>query len=103
MFAIRQTKVFSTWLRGLRDQRAKQRIAGRLQRLKFGHFGDVEPVGCGVSELRIHEGRGYRVYFRRQRDEIILLLSGGDKKSQKRDIAQAHRIWKELGNGTGNH
>ena len=100
MYAIRQTDVFSTWLRGLRDHRAKQKITGRLQRLKFGHFGDVEPVGHGVSELRIHEGKGYRVYFRQQGDEIILLLCGGDKKSQQRDIAKAHRICKELGNET---
>jgi putative addiction module killer protein len=87
-------------MRGLRDQRARQKIAGRLRRLKFGHFGDVEPVGHGVSELRIHEGKGYRVYFRKQGDEIIFLLCGGDKKSQQRDIAQAQRIWKELENET---
>lgn len=98
MLVVRQTDDFSTWLRGLRDQRAKQKITGRLQRLRFGHFGDVKPVGHGVSELRIHEGKGYRVYFRRQGDEVILLLCGGDKKSQQRDIAQAHRIWKELEN-----
>lgn len=100
MFAIRQTDTFSSWLRSLRDQRAKQKITGRLQRLKFGHFGDVEPVGHGISELRIHEGKGYRVYFRQQGDEIIFLLCGGDKKSQQRDIVQAQHIWKELGNET---
>lgn len=100
MFVIRQTEVFSSWLRNLRDQRAKQKITGRLQRLRFGHFGDVEPVGHGVSELRIHEGKGYRVYFRQQGDEIIFLLCGGDKKSQQRDIAKAQSIWKELENET---
>tara|TARA_R110002124_G_scaffold92424_2_gene234689 strand:- start:2528 stop:2830 length:303 start_codon:yes stop_codon:yes gene_type:complete len=100
MCQIRQTDTFSSWLRNLRDQRAKQKIVGRLRRLKFGHFGDVEPVGHGVSELRIHEGKGYRVYFRQHGNEIIVLLCGGDKKSQKRDIAQAQRIWKELGNET---
>lgn len=100
MFVIRQTEVFSSWLRNLRDQRAKQKITGRLQRLRFGHFGDVEPVGHGVSELRIHEGKGYRVYFRQQGDEIIFLLCGGDKKSQQRDIANAQCIWKELENET---
>ena len=98
MFLLRQTDIFSTLLRGLRDQRAKQKITGRIQRLKLGHFGDEEPVGQGVSELRIHEGKGYRVYFRQQGNEIILLLCGGDKKSQQRDIARAHRLWKELGN-----
>lgn len=100
MFVIRQTDTFSSWLRSLRDQRAKQKIACRLQRLKFGHFGDVEPVGHGISELRIHEGKGYRVYFRQQGDEIIVLLCGGDKKSQQRDIVQAQRIWRKLGNET---
>jgi putative addiction module killer protein len=100
MFVVRQTEIFSSWLRSLRDQRAKQKITSRLQRLKFGQFGDVEPVGHGVSELRIHEGKGYRVYFRQQGDEIIFLLCGGDKKSQKRDIAKAQHIWKELGNET---
>ena len=100
MFVIRQTEVFSSWLRNLRDQRAKQKITGRLQGLRFGHFGDVEPVGHGVSELRIHEGKGYRVYFRQQGDEIIFLLCGGNKKSQQRDIAKAQSIWKELGNET---
>lgn len=100
MFAFRQTETFSSWLRSLRDQRAKQKIAGRLQRLKFGNFGDVEPVGHGISELRIHERKGYRVYFRQQGDEIIVLLCGGDKKSQQQDIVQAQRIWRELGNET---
>ena len=100
MFVIRQTDIFSSWLRNLRDQRAKQKITSRLQRLKFGHFGDVEPVGHGVSEVRIHEGKGYRVYFRQQGDEIIFLLCGGDKKSQQRDITKAQRIWKELRNET---
>ena len=100
MFVIKQTDVFSSWLRGLRDQKAKQKITGRLQRLKFGHFGDAKPVSHGVSELRIHEGKGYRVYFRQQEDKIIFLLCGGDKKSQQGDIAQAQRIWKELGNET---
>ena len=100
MLIIKQTNTFAIWLNGLRDLRAKRKIAGRLQRLKFGYFGDVEPVGQGISELRIHEGKGYRVYFRRQKQEIVILLCGGDKKNQQKDIAQAHRIRKELDNET---
>ena len=99
MITIKQTDEFARWLTGLRDQRAKQKIATRLQRLKFGHFGDVEPIGGGLSELRIHEGQGYRVYFRQNGQEIILLLCGGNKKTQQRDIRRAHEIMKELSNG----
>ena len=64
MLNVRQTNAFSSWLRSLRDQRARQKIVVRLQRMRFGHFGDVEAVGQGVSELRMHERKGYRVYFR---------------------------------------
>ena len=100
MITIKQTDEFARWLSGLRDNRAKQKIATRLQRLKFGHFGDVEPIGGGLSELRIHEGQGYRVYFRQNGQEIILLLCGGNKKTQQRDISRAHEIMKELSNGS---
>lgn len=100
MITIKQTDEFARWLSGLRDQRAKQKIATRLQRLKFGHFGDVEPIGSGLSELRIHEGQGYRIYFRQNGQEIILLLCGGNKKTQQRDIRRAHEIMKELSNGS---
>jgi putative addiction module killer protein len=100
VFTIRQTDEFAGWLASLRDQRAKQKVATRLQRLKFGHFGDVEPVGGGLSELRIHEGQGYRVYFRQNGHEIILLLCGGNKKKQQRDISRAHEIMKEITNGS---
>ena len=100
MITIKQTDEFARWLSGLRDNWAKQKIATRLQRLKFGHFGDVEPVGGGLSELRIHEGQGYRVYFRQNGQEIILLLCGGNKKTQQRDISRAHEIMKELSNGS---
>ena len=99
MITIKQTDEFARWLSGLHDNRAKQKIATRLQRLKFGHFGDVEPIGGGLSELRIHEGQGYRVYFRQNGQEIILLLCGGNKKTQQRDIRRAHEIMKELSNG----
>ena len=68
--------------------------------MKFGHFGDVEAVGQGVSELRIHEGQGYRVYFRQQGSEVILRLCGGDKKSQQKDIAMAHQMAREISDET---
>ncbi|MFY9244713.1 MAG: type II toxin-antitoxin system RelE/ParE family toxin [Roseicyclus sp.] len=100
MLNVRQTNAFSSWLRSLRDQRARQKIVVRLQRMKFGHFGDVEAVGQGVSELRIHEGKGYRVYFRQQGSEVILLLCGGDKKSQQKDIAIAHQMAREISDET---
>ncbi len=100
MFLIHQTDEFARWLTGLRDSRAKQKIATRLQRLRLGHFGDVEPVGGGLNELRIHEGQGYRVYFRQNGQEIILLICGGNKKTQQRDISRAHEIMKELSNGS---
>lgn len=100
MLNVRQTNAFSSWLRSLRDQRARQKIVVRLQRMRFGHFGDVEAVGQGVSELRIHEGKGYRVYFRQQGSEVILLLCGGDKKSQQKDIAMAHQMAREISDET---
>ena len=100
MLNVRQTNAFSSWLRSLRDQRARQKIVVRLQRMKFGHFGDVEAVGQGVSELRIHEGKGYRVYFRQQGSEMILRLCGGDKKSQQKDIAMAHQMAREISDET---
>ena len=100
MTTIKQTDEFARLLTGLRDHRAKQKIAIRLQRLQFGHFGDVEPICGGLSELRIHEGQGYRVYFRQNGQEIILLLCGGNKKTQQRDISRAHEIMKELSNGS---
>lgn len=89
LIEIRQTEVFADWLRRLRDERAKARIGVRLRRLAFGHFGDVAPVGEGVSELRIHYGPGCRVYFRQRGRSLVLLLCGGDKGSQRRDIARA--------------
>jgi putative addiction module killer protein len=86
---IVQTQAFSTWLHRLRDTEAKRRIATRLNRLSLGNPGDVAPVGEGVSEIRIHYGPGYRIYFTQAGDEIVLLLCGGDKKSQTADIRNA--------------
>lgn len=92
MLAIKQTDTYRKWERKLRDQRAKALIAARVFRLANGMPGDVKPVGQGVSELRIHHGPGYRVYIKQQSSEIIILLCGGDKDSQQRDIATAHRL-----------
>ena len=96
MYIVKQTSTFSAWMRGLRDQRAKRKIAVRLQQLKFGHSGDVGPAGKGLSELRIHEGKGYRVYFRKQGGGDLPPAVRRGMKSQSKDIAEAHRIWKEM-------
>ena len=86
---IRQTKVFADWIARLRDERAVARIDARLRRLALGNPGDVRPVGDGVSELRIDYGPGYRLYYKQTGSEVVLLLVGGDKRSQTRDIARA--------------
>jgi len=93
--AILRTDIFINWLNALRDRRAAARIAVRIMRLEDGNAGDVKPVGEGVSEMRIDYGPGYRVYFTRRGTEIILLLCGGDKRSQNRDIALAKKLAKE--------
>jgi putative addiction module killer protein len=92
---IRETEEFSGWLRALRDSQARARIAARIRRLAFGNPGDVRPVGEGVSELRVHYGPGYRVYFVQRGEVLIILLCGGDKSTQERDIAAAKRLAKE--------
>jgi len=92
MIEIRQTDTFRGWLSGLRDSRAKARIASRIQRLRFGNAGDVKPVGEGVSELRVDEGPGYRVYFVQRGPVLVVLLCGGTKARQQDDIAQAKRL-----------
>jgi putative addiction module killer protein len=96
MIEVRQTAVFSGWLRRLRDQRARARIVARIRRASFGNFGDVRPVGAGVSEMRIDHGPGYRVYFVVRGDRLIVLLCGGDKSKQDGDIAKAKAIAREL-------
>ena len=92
---VRRTDVFMEWLKALRSGTDRAIIAKRLVRLASGNFGDVEPVGEGVSELRIHVGPGYRVYFMRRGTAIVLLLCGGDKGSQSRDIARARAMASE--------
>ena len=92
MITIKQTETYRKWERKLKDSRAKAAIAARIFRLTNGLPGDVAPVGQGISELRIHYGPGYRVYFRQQGDEIILLLCGGNKSTQSRDIEVAKQL-----------
>ena len=93
---ILRTEVFANWFDSLRDYRAKARIQARIDRLELGHFGDVAPVGEGVSELRIFYGPGYRVYFVKRGLVIVILLSGGDKSTQDSDIAKAKELAKQL-------
>lgn len=90
------TSEFSNWLTALRDPIAKARIAHRIRSAEQGNFGDCEPVGDGISEMRIHVGAGYRVYYTRRGEVIYLLLCGGNKSSQKRDIKHAKDILKTL-------
>ncbi len=98
MLTARRTDIFIDWLANLKDRRAAARIAARILRLEDGNLGDVKPVGEGVSELRINYGPGYRVYFMQAGRTVILLLCGGDKNTQARDIAMARKLareWKE--------
>ncbi|BAQ47333.1 MULTISPECIES: type II toxin-antitoxin system RelE/ParE family toxin [Methylobacterium] len=92
MPSIRQTLVFRAWIAGLRDERARLRINTRIRRLSLGNPGDVKTVGDGVSELRIDYGPGYRVYFTQRGSEIVILLCGGDKRTQDKDILAAKRL-----------
>jgi len=96
MTEIRKTNVYVKWLDGLQDIRARARILARIERLAMGNPGDVEPVGEGVSELRIHYGPGYRVYYKQQGRELVILLAGGDKRSQPRDIRTALALARNL-------
>ena len=92
MIEIRKTETFVKWLDGLRDVQARSRILVRVERLAAGNPGDVKPVGEGVSELRINYGPGYRVYFVKRGQELIILLAGGDKRTQAKDIKTAIRL-----------
>ena len=91
-YEIRETRLFARWFAALRDARAKLAIMSRLDRLRMGDLGDLKSVGGGVSEIRVDVGAGYRVYFLRRERVVILLLCGGDKSSQRADIARAQRL-----------
>jgi putative addiction module killer protein len=96
MFTVRLTREFEAWLDGLRDQKAQVRIAARLRLAEAGSLGDWKPVGGDVSEMRVDVGPGYRLYFTRRGSILIVMLAGGDKSSQARDIKRAHRVLKEV-------
>lgn len=98
LYQLEDGKVpFDLWLRTLRDRRAKSKILIRLDRILLGNFGDAKSVGEGVSELRINEGKGYRLYYGREGKEIVILLCGGDKATQQSDIKQAKKYWRKYG------
>jgi len=97
MFFIEKTTDFDKWFKKLKDLKAKANILFRLQKLeKYEHFGDCEPVGDGIRELKINYAKGYRVYFKETDEKVIILLIGGDKSTQQRDIEKAKDIWKKL-------
>jgi putative addiction module killer protein len=93
---VRQTDVFRRWFAALRDREARARVAARIRRLSLGNPGDVKPVGHGVSELRIDYGPGYRIYYTQLGDTVVILLCGGDKRTQNRDIDRAIEMAQEL-------
>ncbi len=98
MYHLRQTDTFAKWLGGLRDAKAKARILARLESARLGNLGDAKTLGGGIREMRVHVGAGYRVYFV-QRRGTLLLLCGGDKASQQRDIERARLMWRNSTEG----
>lgn len=96
MIDVRQTGIFAKWLKSLRDADAKARINARIRRLSLGNPGDVKPVGEGVSELRIDYGPGYRIYYVRKGKAVVVLLVGGDKRTQQKDIETAKALAREV-------
>jgi putative addiction module killer protein len=96
MIEVRQTDIYASWFSGLRDRQVKARIDIRIRRLSLGNPGDAKPVGEGVSELRIDHGPGYRVYYVQKGKVLIVLLAGGDKSSQERDIRVAKELARDL-------
>jgi len=96
MLEVRQTLTYARWFSGLQDRKARARIDVRIRRLALGNPGDVRPVGEGVSELRIDHGPGYRLYFVGRGETVVVLLAGGDKRTQDRDIRTAIALSREL-------
>lgn len=96
MVEIRQTVVFAEWFESLRDRQARARIDVRIRRLSLGNPGDVKPVGEGISELRVDYGSGYRIYFVQRGSALVILLAGGDKRSQNRDIRRAIELARSI-------
>jgi putative addiction module killer protein len=102
MFEIRQTETYATWFAQLRDRQARARIDVRIRRLSLGNAGDVKSVGRGVSELRIDYGPGYRVYYIQRGQQLIILLAGGDKRTQAQDIEMALELAQKIGDSDDN-
>jgi len=98
MYEIKSTKIFSHWLIKLKDIKGRIAVARRIERMEHGNFGDVKSLGASISELRMQTGPGYRVYFTKREKEIIILLVGGDKSTQSKDIEKAKKLLKEIDN-----
>ncbi len=95
MYEIKSTKIFSQWLLKLKDMKGRIAVARRIERMEHGNFGDIKSVGTSISELRITTGPGYRVYFTKREERIIILLVGGDKSTQSKDIEKAKKLLKD--------
>jgi putative addiction module killer protein len=99
MIITEKTVEFDNWIRKLKDIRAKSKILFRIQKLETDeHFGDFKPVGDGISEMRINYAKGYRIYFKEKDNKIVILIIGGDKSSQQKDIEKAKKIWNRIKN-----
>jgi len=96
VYQLQSTEIFDEWLRNLKDRKGRARILARLESAQLGNLGDVRAVAGGVREMRVHVGPGYRVYFARRGQVLLLLLCGGDKSTQARDVAQARQILRDL-------
>ncbi|MGO2335569.1 type II toxin-antitoxin system RelE/ParE family toxin [Providencia sp.] len=96
MMSVLTTDIFDGWMKDLKDIRAKTKIQVRIRRLKNGNFGDVEAIGDGFSELRIHEGPGYRIYLKKVNNVVVILINGGNKVTQQKDIVKAKQIFKAI-------
>ena len=97
MYQLQSTETFDDWLRNLQDRKGRARILARLESAQLGNLGDVKSIGDGLREMRIHTGPGYRIYFAQRGRTLLLLLCGGDKATQARDITKAHHILTDLG------